>query len=291
MRPARNCCGVACGARAGAVEHASVTQKTAFAGGTVSYGRLAGLTYLDLDFAYVTCVNSSGLVNTMEELNISASTLIGIHPEGLAALTALKSLTLFGSEIAADVNAQSVDTKLDSETRLPAQMPVLSCMTFLDLELCSPVQRDFDLSCLYTLNNLRELSVSLGAGVAHARVGPTLSCLSNLESLKVDFTSFQQHTLTLQAPWHLMLRLQRVSFRAGVYHFSRDLLGLTQLPGLKEIFFLNGSPGDHSSLALFGALVYNMAIHCPSVILKLPLHCPLLPSKACSAPFVNAALC
>ena len=27
---------------------------------------LAGLTYLDLDYAYVTCLNSSGLVNTME---------------------------------------------------------------------------------------------------------------------------------------------------------------------------------------------------------------------------------
>ena len=158
---------------------------------------LAGLTYLNLVLACVTCVNSSGLVNTMEELSMDESTLVGPHPEGLAALTALRSLSLFASEIAADVDAQSIDTKLDSRTRLPAQMPALNCMTFLDLTLCSPVQRDFDLSCLYTLNNLRELSVTLGAGAVHARVGPTLSCLSNLESLTVQCPPFRPHTLTL----------------------------------------------------------------------------------------------
>jgi hypothetical protein len=76
---------------------------------------LAGLTYLDLDLARVTCVHSSGLVNTMEELTISESTLIGLHPAGLAALTALKSLSLFGSEIAADVNAQSIVLSLGAE--------------------------------------------------------------------------------------------------------------------------------------------------------------------------------
>jgi len=66
------------------------------------------------------------------------------------------------------------------------------------------------------------------------------------------------------------------SLRAGVYHFSRDLLGLIQLTGLKEIGFLSGSPGDDSSVALFGALIYNMAIHCPAVILKFPMAkgCP-----------------
>lgn len=148
-------------------------------------------------------------------------------------------------------------------------------MTFLDLTFCSPVQREFDLSCLYTLNNLRELSVSLGAGVVHARVGPTLSCLSNLESLVVQCPPFQPHMLTLQAPWHLMLRLQRVLFSAGVYRFSRDLLGLTQLTRLKEIVFLSGSPGDSSSSALFGALAYIMAIRCPAVILKFPADSPM----------------
>ena len=64
----------------------------------------------------------------MEELILYASSLIGIHPEGLATLTALKSLSLFSSELAADVNAQSIDTKFDSNTRLSAQMPALSCM-------------------------------------------------------------------------------------------------------------------------------------------------------------------
>ena len=69
-----------------------------------------------------------------------------------------------------------------------------------------------------------------------------------------------------------MLRLQRVLFSVGVYRFSQDLLGLTQLTRLKEIVFLSGSPGDSSSSALFGALAYNLAIHCPVVILKLPAN-------------------
>ncbi|DBA94564.1 TPA: hypothetical protein ACH3X1_002148 [Trebouxia sp. C0004] len=231
---------------------------------------LAGLTYIDLDLAHVMCVNSSGLVNSVEELNMSMSTLIGLHPEGLAALTALKSLSLYVSKIAADVNAQSIDTKLASRTGLPAQMPVLSCITFLNLAIHCAVQRKFDISCLSTLNGLHELSVSLGASVVHTRVGPTLSCLSNLESLIVNCCCAERHLLTLQAPWHLMLRLQRVSFSAGVYCFSLDLLGVTQLTRLKEIVFLTGSPGDSSSFAVFGALAYNTAIHCPAVILKFP---------------------
>ncbi len=246
-------------------------------GGDYLMEGLAGLTYLELDLACVTCANSSDLVSTMEELNICESTLTGLHPDSLAALTALKCLSLYGSEIAAHVNAQSIDTKLGSRTRLPAQMPVLSCMTFLDLTICSAVQREFDLSCLYTLNALRELSVSFGAEVACAKVGHTLTCLDKLESLKVNFPTFERRTLTLQAPWHLMLRLQRVSFRAGGYHFSRDLLGLTQVTGLKEIVFLGGSPGDSASAALFGALAYNLAIHCPAVILKLTAGVPMGP--------------
>ncbi len=231
---------------------------------------LTGLTYLDLDLACVTCVNSSGLVNAMEVLNMEQGTLIGLHPEGLAALTALKSLSFFGSEIAADVDAQSIDVKLYSRTRLPAQMPQLNCMTFLDLTFFSPLQREFDLSCLYTLNNLRELSVSLGPGGVHARVGPTLSCLSNLESLVVQCPPMQPYTLTLQAPWHLMLRLERVLFSAGVYRFNRNLVGLTRLTRLKQIVFLSGSPEDGLSSRLFGVLAYNLAKYCPAVTLKLP---------------------
>ncbi len=239
-------------------------------GGDYLVEGLAGLTYLDLDHASVTCVNTLGLVNTMEELDLVDSSMTGLHPEGLAAVTALKSLSIYGSEIAADVITQSFDTRLGSRTRLPAQLPVLSCMTFLYLASYCAVQREFDISCLSTLHNLRELSVSLNGSVAQGRVGPTLSCLSNLESLKVSCSPVQGHLLILQAPWHLMLRLQRVSFSAGVYRFSQDLLGLTHLTELKEIVFSGGSPGDSSSFAVFGALVYNIAIHCPAVILKFP---------------------
>ncbi len=273
---------------------------------------LTGLTYLDLDLACVTCVNSSGLVNTLEELNMEQGTLIGLHLEGLAALTALKSLSLFGSKMAADVDAQSIDAKLYSRTRLPAQMPQLDCVTFLDLIFCSPLQREFDLSCLYTLNNLRELSVSLGPGGVHARVGSTLSCPSNLESLVVQCPPTHPYTLILQAPWHLMLRLERVSFSAGVYCFNRNLVGLTRLTRLKEIVFLSGSPEDGLSSRLLEVLAYNLAKYC-AVILKLPADgfkvtsrtsvsiqsnivsvvvCPCisLPSEACCAPYVHAAL-
>ncbi len=214
---------------------------------------LAGLTYLDLDHASVTCVNTLGLVNNMEELDLYESSMTGLHPEGLAALTALKSLSVYDSEIAAEVITQSFDTKSGRRIRLPAQMPVLNCMTLLDLTFCGPVEHEFDLSCLYTLQNLRELSVGFVDGVAHTMVGPALSCLSSLESLIVQSPCSQRHTLTLQAPWHLMLRLQSVVFSASVYHFSRDLLGLTQLTRLKEILFLNGVVGDSSSLALFGS--------------------------------------
>jgi len=123
---------------------------------------------------------------------------------------------------------------------------------------------------LYTLNNLRELSVSLGPGGVHARVGPTLSCLSNLESLVVQCPPMQPYTLTLQAPWHLMLRLERVLFSAGVYRFNRNLVGLTRLTRLKQIVFLSGSPEDGLSSRLFGVLAYNLAKYCPAVTLKLP---------------------
>ena len=66
-----------------------------------------------------------------------------------------------------------------------------------------------------------------------------------------------------------MSTLKSVILLANVLNFGTDILGFTQIKGLKKLFLLDGHVLDGLTAESVEALQYNMAVLCPDVMFKL----------------------
>ncbi len=81
-------------------------------------------------------------------------------------------------------------------------------------------------------------------------------------------------TLTLNVPWHKMSKIKAVDFLANMYifKFGKDILGFTQIKGLKKPFLHDGHVMDGPTATSVEALRYNMAVFRPDVVFKSTLQ-------------------
>ncbi len=79
-------------------------------------------------------------------------------------------------------------------------------------------------------------------------------------------------TLTLNVPWHKMSKIKEVNFLANMFKFGKDLLGFTQIKGLKKLFLHDGHVMNGPTATSVEALRYNMAVFRPDVVFKSTLQ-------------------
>ena len=232
----------------------------------------AGLTCLKLEYAQVTTSSKGNFIDTLQCLSITDSKLGGPPGMSLSCYTALVTAFIADAEIGLDGEDMHLDIRADTIPKLPARLSALNCLTSLMLTFYSSLSDGVDYAGLYMLVNLEHLDITYAAA-AH-RVNPAidsrLTQLSKLEHIRVRCGHDTQNTLTLDVSWHLLRHLRVVDFHAGSFQFGQNILGFMQLKCLKRLAFRRGRPINDMTAGCFGALLYNMARHCPDVQIELP---------------------
>ena len=248
----------------------------------------AGLTYLELDSALVTTSSKDNFTGTLQCLSLDHSKLSGPPELSLSSYTALVTANISNAEIGLGGEDMHLDIRSGNITRLPASLSALKCLTSLELWVYSFTLDDIDYASLYTLVNLKRLEIlyAFPAGMVNLAIGSRLTQLSRLEYLHVQCGHDTQNILTMDVSWHLLVNLSVVRFHAGTFQFGHSILGFMQLKCLKSLAFSRGRPIDDMTAVYFGALLYNMARHCPDVQIELPSPAvvgPNCPSEILSA--------
>ena len=232
----------------------------------------AGLTSLALESAQVTCSSTGNFIGTLQRLNVTDSKLGGPPEISLSCYTTLETAFICNAEIGLAGEDTHLDIRGDSMPRLPARLSALNCLTSLTLWVHGCSVDDVDYAGLYTLGSLKRLDLTYvpAAGRVNPAIDSRLTQLSKLEDFQVQCGYDIQNTLTLDVSWHLLVNLCAVEFHAGIFQFGQNILGFLQLKCLKSLAFCHGRPINDMTAGYFGALLYNMARHCPDVQVQLP---------------------
>ena len=232
----------------------------------------AGLTYLKLEEAQVTTCCKGNFVGTLQCLDVTDSKLKGPPEMSLSCYTALVTAFISNAEIGLDGEDTHLDIRADTIHRLPARLSALNCLTSLSLQFYSSTLDNVDYAGLYMLVNLEHLDLLYppAANRVNPAIDSRLTQLSKLEHFRVHCGHDYQNTLTLDVSWQLLVNLCVVDFHAGSFQFGQSILGFMQLKCLKRLAFRRGRPINDMTAGCFGALLYNMARHCPDVQVELP---------------------
>ena len=79
-------------------------------------------------------------------------------------------------------------------------------------------------------------------------------------------------TLTLNVPWHKMSTIKEVIFLANMFKFGKDILGFTQIKGLKGLSLDGCHVMDEPTAKSVEALRHNMAVCRPDAVFELTLR-------------------
>ena len=232
----------------------------------------AGLTYLELEGAQVTTSSKGNSTGTLQCLNVIDSKLGGPPDMSLSCYTALVKAFISNAEIGLDGEDTHLVIRADTVPRLPARLFALNCLTALTLQVYSFTLDDVNCASLYMLVNPKRLDMKYvpAAGKVNPAISSRLTQLSKLEHFQVQCGHDIQNTLTLDVSWHLLVNLCTVEFHAGIFQFGQSILGFMQLKCLKSLALRRGRPINDKTAGYFGALLYNMARHCPGVQIELP---------------------
>lgn len=138
---------------------------------------------------------------------------------------------------------------LGAVTILPQTFPALHHMTVLDFELRSQTTGHFSLNLFSTLTALEELWVNCmvdGPGV-EVVLCDTLTCLRKLQCLQVTLKSNSKSRLVSRMRWHLMKELCLIILRADEFQCDLNILGLTELESLQDLFLDYAKPFDRDT--------------------------------------------
>ena len=235
-------------------------------------GLAAQITYLLLDNAVVTSAQSCSLVTGLQQMNMYASSCIAFHHLGLSACTALTGLHLHDADIAAEVQTECTDIRQDMVTNLATRLSFLTSLAHLDMRLHSHQHGLFETDKLLGLKALKHLELHFNTGRAQIELCAAFTCLLELEELVIWLVDDVRSTLTLNVPWHKMPNMKEVIFWAKKFKFGKDILGFTQIKGLKQLFLYDGHVLDGPTAESVDALRYNMALSRSDVVFHSTLQ-------------------
>ena len=234
-------------------------------------GLAAHMTYLFLDHANVTSAQSCSFVTGLQQLELYASSLVGLDSLGVSACTALTWLALSDAEVGAEVQTHYCNIRQGTVTTLASGLFSLTNLTHLDIEPHSQYDGLFDTKSLLRLRALNYLRLDFKTGRVQIELCAAFTRLLELEVLIIWLRGDSLSTLTLNVAWHKMSRLKAVNLTAKVFKFEKDILGFTQIKGL-EILFLHSGYVDGSTAESLEALRCHMARFCPDVLCQLQLQ-------------------
>ena len=242
-------------------------------GGVFDVDRLAAhVTYLFLPFAHVTSAQSCSFVTGLQQLDMYASSFTGLHPLGLSACTALTRLQLCDAEIRAEVQTEYTNVRQGKVTTLALGLPVLTNLTHLDMRLHSYHHGLFEIDKLLRLKALKHLQLHFMTGMVQIELCAAFTCLLELEKLVIWLDGDLPSTLTLNVPWHKMFAIESVMFLADMFKFGTDILGFTQIKGLKWLSLHDGHVMNGPTAKSVEALRYNMEVTRPDVVFESTLQ-------------------
>ena len=150
--------------------------------GLFDVDRLAAhVTYLVLDRADVASAQSCSFVTGLQQLGLDASSLIGLHPLGLSACTALTWLQLRDAEIGAEVQTEHTNIRPGKVTNLASGLSFLTNLTHLDMRLHSHHHSLFETDKLLRLKALKHLQLHFITGRVQIELCAAFTCLLELD--------------------------------------------------------------------------------------------------------------
>ena len=117
----------------------------------------------------MTAAEQCPCATSLKKLRLLESQLIGLHPDGIAACSAIELLTCERGQIHAGMSHLRLGCSHDLPFNVPPGLSSLNSLNFLSLAIAGPAallpfggpagQYAHDMSCLQGLTSLKELSV------------------------------------------------------------------------------------------------------------------------------------
>ena len=237
------------------------------------------LTNLSLSNAGVTAVEQCSCVPSLKKLRLFECQLIGLHPDGIAACSAIQLLTCVQGRIHAGLGHWWLDCSHDLPFTMPPGLSSLSKLKFLSLSIASTgaplpfdaAQYGHDLSCLQGLTSLEELSVYSTSEDIFVPSGVTdLHKLSILSlSVAPNEGGDDVPCVILDVNWPALQMLKSLYIDAPAFVCQRSIVGLATVKQLAHIEWGHSAPYDAQSTKCFAALMYKLAKYRPEVVIVL----------------------
>ena len=240
----------------------------------------ASLTNLTLDDAKV-AASATRCATSLRKLRAIDSSMIGFHPDGLSACSAVEDLQCRQCFVGAASDENTVDLRNGMSILLPTAISALTALSHLSLGLANLAETQngqrFDLEPLYLLTSLQDLfvrsdSVSLG-------ISAGFSNLQKLTSLYLSACNWEDQdeddmSIKLDVDWSTMHALQQLVLHNWQFRCNSNILGLTTLQKLSAVTFDNSRPfqdmvDEESSFKCFSLLICRLARFCPGVHLSI----------------------
>ncbi len=216
------------------------------------------LTRLELRYAQVTNTVYCNFASSLVNLYMEYSDLGGLHARGLLACTALQRLEIWDCcSITAADQADSFQCCSDANDHWPADMSSLACLT----DLCVRLREGsggVNLTGVATVTSLTNLDFVFNGPTI---VGPMMESLHKLVCLELaSYAGFNHDAdFDLTCDWRGYHVLQKLRIN-GLFKADSKLLGLVDLPHLRNVDMRNAKPADHASAFCLGRLSNHMAL-------------------------------
>ena len=188
------------------------------------------LTCLELRESQATCSTPSACVLTLLRLRIWASTLTGLHPEGLAACCNLMRLSCNDGCVSATDAANDLECRPDYDPRLPSNLQALKALTSLTFVCKGSMTEQLQLGCLALLPTLEHLHISFTQPMQGPHLPECLSRLTNLSDLYISSRQSAGQT-KFDFAWSKLVALQYLTVTGSLQskHALSDLMYLGRL--------------------------------------------------------------
>ncbi len=236
------------------------------------------LTNLTLTHASMTAAEQCSCVTSLKKLRLFASHLIGLHPEGVAACSAVEMLTCVQGQIYAGIGHFSLDCTQDAPFKVPLGFSTLNNLKDLSLVIASTgaplpfdaAQYGHDLSCLQGLILLEKLCVRSTSEDVFVPSGVTaLHKLSCLHLGVANEIGDDEHSVILDVDWAALQMLKSLHINAPTFVCQRSIVGLATVKQLAHVEWGLSAPYDAESTKCFAALMYKLAKYRPEVVVVL----------------------
>ena len=221
-------------------------------------------------------------VTSVRKLRVKDGELVGLHPCGLLACSAVDHLQIVRCSIPPDEPEQCVSLAHESaiSTCLPPGVSALTLLSSLTVTLgnldSTLLDTDLvDLGPLHALPLLQDLSVRSESLGVDLRLSAELGALQNLTCLTLSAPEHDEDdqsdcpTVSLDVEWGNLHALQHLGVYNWRFSCTSSILALTTLRHLSVVSFDNNRPADEadeeSSFKCFSFLIHQLGRYCPHV--------------------------